>query len=312
MAWIESHQSLAQHPKTRKLARKLDVSVPAAMGHLHALWHWSLDHAFDGDLTGYDPEDIAIGAMWDGDPDDFLKALIEAKGRSGFGFVEQDERGTRLHNWLSYTAHLRARRESAQKANHVRWHVNQGVNDPACEWCRTPDEEQVDSDEPPDDSERTPNGYPPESTEPNLTEPTEPEPLEPSSLALQDDTPFDAFWQAYPRRNGKKLHRGKAEAQWQRLKPDQRVAAVRGALHYAAAVEQDITIAADAFRWLRDGAFTDWQEPAEYESRSRDRIAEMGRSLHERVRRVREGAWDGTPGDVTHQAGRSLPQGPRN
>lgn len=180
MAWIESHQSLAHHPKTRKLARRLDISIAAAVGHLHCLWHWSLEHAFDGDLTGYESEDIAIGAMWDGDPDDFVKALIESRGRSGSGFLDHDNERLTLHNWQTYTAHLRARRESAQKANHQRWHVARGVNDGECEWCRNPAPEESESPPKQPDSERSPNGRLPESTEPNLTEPNLTLPTQPN------------------------------------------------------------------------------------------------------------------------------------
>jgi hypothetical protein len=52
MAWLESHQSLRDHPKARRLARRLD-GLPASIGHLHALWWWCLDYAPNGDLTRY-------------------------------------------------------------------------------------------------------------------------------------------------------------------------------------------------------------------------------------------------------------------
>ena len=51
MAWIKSQQVLREHPKLKRLARRLEVSVPAALGHLHMLWWWALDYAQDGDLT---------------------------------------------------------------------------------------------------------------------------------------------------------------------------------------------------------------------------------------------------------------------
>jgi hypothetical protein len=68
MAWIESHQSLGRHPKTKAAARALDISRVQLVGHLHYLWWWALDFAEDGDLSGIDPDDIAEEAMWDGDP----------------------------------------------------------------------------------------------------------------------------------------------------------------------------------------------------------------------------------------------------
>lgn len=52
MAWIESHQEIWRHPKTKKLARLLGVSVPTAVGHLHGIWYWALDFAQDADFIG--------------------------------------------------------------------------------------------------------------------------------------------------------------------------------------------------------------------------------------------------------------------
>lgn len=76
-----------------------------------------------------------------------------------------------------------------------------------------------------------------------------------------DDRGFDAFWEAYPRRNGKKLGRGDALKQWRRLKAPERDAAMVGVGHYAAAC-LDGQLAKDAFRWLRDRCWEDWQTPA--------------------------------------------------
>lgn len=121
MAWIESHQELGRHPKTKRLARRLGVSVPQAIGHLHCLWWWALDFAEDGDLTRTEPEDIADAAMWDGDPAALVTALVEA------GFCDTGEDGMlRLHDWDDYAGRLverrkkereraRARRASAQR-----------------------------------------------------------------------------------------------------------------------------------------------------------------------------------------------------
>ncbi|WP_426452028.1 hypothetical protein ACP26L_08145 [Paenibacillus sp. S-38] len=93
--WIESHQELARHPKMKKLARKLRVTVPAAIGHLHLLWWWALDFAPDGNLSRYDREDIAEAAMSEAEADDFIHALTES------GWVDEDETSgeLRLHDW---------------------------------------------------------------------------------------------------------------------------------------------------------------------------------------------------------------------
>ena len=97
MAWIESHQELGRHPKTRKAARRLGITIPQMMGHLHLLWHWALDYADTGDLTDHDDEDIALGAMWEGEPADFVQVLTDV------GFLESDRQ---LHDWMDYAGRL--------------------------------------------------------------------------------------------------------------------------------------------------------------------------------------------------------------
>lgn len=108
MAWIESHQNLADHPKTRKLARILNISKPTTIGHLHCFWWWALDYADDGDISRFDSLDIAIGAEWDGDPEEFLQALIRS------GFVDDDD-GLSIHDWWDYAGKLIERRRANAK-----------------------------------------------------------------------------------------------------------------------------------------------------------------------------------------------------
>lgn len=75
---------------------------------------------------------------------------------------------------------------------------------------------------------------------------------------------FEQFWHAYPKRNGKRLGRGKCEALWQKIADiDDRRAAYRGAVNYAGCADVGDTIAKDPERWLRDRCWTDWQSPAE-------------------------------------------------
>ena len=93
-AWIKSYQALRDHPKTRKLARRVG-GVPTAIGYLHCLWWWCIDYAPDGDLTKHDIEDIAIACEWDGEPQDIITNLTEC------GFLENGG-GLRVHDWDDY------------------------------------------------------------------------------------------------------------------------------------------------------------------------------------------------------------------
>lgn len=103
-AWIKSYQALRQHPKTRKLARRLGVRLPEAVGILHCLWWWCIDYAPDGDLTKHDAEDIALACEWEGEPKDIIEHLTSC------GFIDNGD-GLRLHDWDEYGGALVVARE---------------------------------------------------------------------------------------------------------------------------------------------------------------------------------------------------------
>lgn len=118
MAYVPSHQELRDHPKTRKAARKAEVSLPAMIGHLHLLWWWALDHAPDGDLGKYDADDLADAALWEGDPEAFIKALRDCGPGGTAGFLDD---GGKLHDWDDYGGKYGQRVASARKAAAARW-----------------------------------------------------------------------------------------------------------------------------------------------------------------------------------------------
>lgn len=97
MAWIESHQALGGHLKTRRLARALKVHRAQAIGHLHFLWWWALDNAPDGDLSALTPAEISEVAEWPGSDESFVEALKSSK------FMDAD--GV-LHDWHEYGGKL--------------------------------------------------------------------------------------------------------------------------------------------------------------------------------------------------------------
>jgi hypothetical protein len=93
--FIASDRNLAYDPRVGKLARALDVSLPAALGHLHFLWYWCLTYAASGDISParVRQSDLARGAQWGGDGQVFVDALM----RSGFVAVRDD--GVWLADW---------------------------------------------------------------------------------------------------------------------------------------------------------------------------------------------------------------------
>lgn len=111
MAWIEVHQSLPTHKKTRRLARELKLNTrdfAKAVGHMVMFWLWAMDNAPDGDLSDIDVYDIADAAQWTGDPKKFFDAMKTA------GFVDEDNR---IHDWDLYIGKLIDRREANAQRN---------------------------------------------------------------------------------------------------------------------------------------------------------------------------------------------------
>lgn len=252
MAWIESHQEIAAHPKTRKLAQTLRIPKAQAIGHLHCLWWWALDYAVDGDLSRYDTADIALGAEWDGDPDVFVDALVDAGSRGSSGFLDVGDDGYVIHDWDEHTGMLRAARGKARWANHMRWHVNRGVHVDGCQFCA--EESPTNPRGLPHESPGIPQGLPTESlgesTQHNTTEQnTYPDP----PLLIAVDAPpavdgFEEFWKQYPRRKGKRLGKAAARRYWAKLADVDREAALSGLKLYSEAKGQ---FPEDAERYLK-------------------------------------------------------------
>lgn len=111
MAWIESHQELREHPKTKRLCRLLALPRPMVVGYLHFLWWWAYDYAADGDLSAFTDEDIADALDWEGDPGALVSALIHS------GFVTEDRR---LHDWEDFAQKWIERRQADRERKRAR------------------------------------------------------------------------------------------------------------------------------------------------------------------------------------------------
>lgn len=103
MAWIESHQTLREHPKTKRLCRLLTLDRWQAVGLLQFLWWWALDYAPEGDLSGFSDEDIADAVDWTEDAGRLMRALVEA------GFIDD---GRHIHDWETFAEKRIARRRA--------------------------------------------------------------------------------------------------------------------------------------------------------------------------------------------------------
>lgn len=104
MAWIESHQSLRDHPKTKRLCGILRLDGSAVVGNLHYLWWWAIDYRMDGVLTGLNDTEIAEAAGYRGDSKSFVDALVKA------GFLDRRDGVLTIHDWRDYCGNLVSKR----------------------------------------------------------------------------------------------------------------------------------------------------------------------------------------------------------
>lgn len=103
MAWIESHQTLKDHPKIFVLTDALNISRVQAIGHLHLLWWWCVDYSPDG-IVKHSDTAIARAAEWSGESKLFVESLITA------GFIDRANGVLTIHDWMDFCGPLMKRR----------------------------------------------------------------------------------------------------------------------------------------------------------------------------------------------------------
>jgi len=83
-----------EHPKTKTLAKILEIPLYGAVGILEMLWHFASFRALQGDLGRWSNVQIAEAINWDREPDELINALIES------GFVDKsNEYRLLIHDW---------------------------------------------------------------------------------------------------------------------------------------------------------------------------------------------------------------------
>lgn len=113
MAWIEIHQHLKEHRKTRKFKNLMGITRAQAIGHLTMLWLWGIDNTDDyGIIQDADYDDIAIACDYHDDSQLIVNSLIEA------GFLEKDEKGGKLfiHDFEDYIGRLKETKKRHREA----------------------------------------------------------------------------------------------------------------------------------------------------------------------------------------------------
>lgn len=105
MAWIELHQNMPGHRRTRRVKSILQIDTPTAVGHMCLLWLWALDNAENGSIGGMLNQEIADVCEYKGDADAFVEALVEA------GYLTRTDNDLLIHDWSDYCGRLMDRRE---------------------------------------------------------------------------------------------------------------------------------------------------------------------------------------------------------
>jgi len=114
--WIEAHQALLSHPKTKRLMRSLATSPNETLGILTRLWWFTMEYAPDGDLGDFSGEDIAEAVGWDGDSKALLVALQNpGPNKKAHGFLD----GLLVHDWDQYGGKLYRKREADAERKRV-------------------------------------------------------------------------------------------------------------------------------------------------------------------------------------------------
>lgn len=89
---IDTDEDFPEHPKTMRFCALLQN--PVGWAYLWKLWRFCKRYQHDGDLSGYHPGEIETQVGWTSMDGRFFSAAVEA------GFIDRDERGTRVHNWM--------------------------------------------------------------------------------------------------------------------------------------------------------------------------------------------------------------------
>ncbi len=97
MAWIEFHDTVAEHYKTKDLARFMGWELNAAVGTLARFWLWCTKFADDGDLRKHNDDRIGDSVGLNGnDAKRFVDAMVQS------GWIDRKPY-FRVHDWWDYS-----------------------------------------------------------------------------------------------------------------------------------------------------------------------------------------------------------------
>ena len=159
IAWLKVHDTVRDHPKTRRLARGLGVSRHEAIGVLVCLWLWGQSNADrDGFILNATAEDIADGVMYRGTSSGASGGqLLDSLIVSGWIDVEGD--ALRLHDWDTWQSEW-YRGIDAKKADAARKRAERAAKRPAERPVERPADVRTQDKDKDDTTSELPPGSP--------------------------------------------------------------------------------------------------------------------------------------------------------
>jgi hypothetical protein len=94
MSWLRVDGDLSGHPKLKRLALLTGVDQETLLGKLVAFWAWAQKYAEDGDISRFDPAEIALSFNLPVGQET-LKNLIASGFIDSFPYL-------RIHDWWEY------------------------------------------------------------------------------------------------------------------------------------------------------------------------------------------------------------------
>lgn len=134
------------HPKIIKLQRRLESQAVVSLIYL---WIHVAQNKSSGVLANMSAEDIEIAAQWNGQPDAFVKTLVELR------LLDHENNTYTVHNWEKnnpYAFHASDRSAKAIKAAQARWGNKQNDNPQCSEHKQAMQEEDTSNAPSPDPS----------------------------------------------------------------------------------------------------------------------------------------------------------------
>lgn len=110
MPWLQLENTFPENRKVKRLAAYLEVEEDKAIALLVRLWCSVHRQIPSGELDDWNPADIADASRWEGNVEEFVDALVDAK------LLIPSNRGYRIHDWDEHIGSYR----NAQKQKKFR------------------------------------------------------------------------------------------------------------------------------------------------------------------------------------------------